>query len=110
MQKYEVFPGLKPTSQLYFDLQAMIAENGGRSHLADILESEMVKEYLPRKVVGNYDEWSADELRLLIKLYPTTKDTEQMLYINRTIYAIRSKTHELQMLGIIQRKQIRKSK
>jgi len=110
MMNAYIFPGLKPTSQLYFDLQAMIAENGGRLKFADALESEMVKKYLPRKVVGNYDEWSADELRLLIKLYPTTKDTEQMLHINRTIYAIRSKTHELQMLGIIKRKQVRKSK
>lgn len=37
----QIFPGLKPpTSQLYFDLQAFIAANGGRLHLAEIIEFE----------------------------------------------------------------------
>lgn len=39
-----IFPGLKqPTSQLYFDLQAFIAANGGRLRLAEIIEGERLE-------------------------------------------------------------------
>lgn len=37
-----IFPGLAtPKSQLYYDIQDFIAENGGRLRLADRLEAEM---------------------------------------------------------------------
>lgn len=42
----QIFPGLpQPKSKLYFDLQGMIADNGWRVRLAEILECEMVKSY-----------------------------------------------------------------
>lgn len=38
----QIFIGLgTPKSQLYFDIQAMIAKNGGRLRLADRLEAEL---------------------------------------------------------------------
>lgn len=63
-----IFPGLgQPKCQLYFDIQAMIAENGGRLKLADALESEMVKEYIPfhHKGGGVARKWEDSELRFI---------------------------------------------
>jgi hypothetical protein len=68
-----IFPGLKkPDPKLYFDLQAMIAENGGRIRLAEKLECEMVKSRIwfdsreynipPHGAV----RWSEDENNLFI--------------------------------------------
>lgn len=44
----QIFPGLQPpTSQLFFDLQAFIAENGGADKLVDLLILELIK--IPKK-------------------------------------------------------------
>jgi len=65
----QIYPGLStPKSKLYFDLQAMIAKNGGRLHLADRLECEMVK--TPKRKttpkIGWGKKWSITEIDTLI--------------------------------------------
>jgi len=106
-----IFAGLKePKCQLFFDLQAYIAYNGGRLHLANILECEMVKEYLPKRHYEDTQPWSNDEIELLIDNYLNTTETYQMTILNRSLNAIRSMTRVLHLNKKLPYKQTRKSK
>ena len=105
-----IFPGLKPpTSQLFFDLQAMIAVNGGRLRLAEMLECEMVKmptrqdcRIFNKPTVGA-KRWTPSESKLI-----TEFDNEKIVKITgKTIEAVRQK--RLRYQGKI-RRQFRRAK
>lgn len=93
----QIFPGLKPpTSQSFFDIQAFIAENGGRLRLSEKLECEAIKCHLsdlrqynvpPRLSVIN--QWTDAEIEIL----KNVKDYS--LLINRSEKAIQCKRKRL---------------
>lgn len=67
-----IFPGLQhPTSQLFFDLQAFIAENGGRLRLSEKLESEWIKSARAVKYAVRADNssWTQTETNFIINNY-----------------------------------------
>lgn len=92
-----IFAGLgQPKCQLYFDLQAMIAENGGRLRLAEILDSELTKTVWQRnkkiKHIKHYLKWE-DELVMSNKPIKEIAQALGRSYIsvNQRRYKIRNK-------------------
>jgi|GEM_PF-4116893 len=104
----QIFPGLStPKSKLYFDLQAMIAKNGGRLHLADRLECEMVKSYLPilRTVCIKWEKWDKSETQILIDNYRVKTTKQLAVMVNRNYDETRAKLHRLYRRGLQKRHQ-----
>ena len=79
-----VFPGLgQPTSQLYFDIQALIAENGGLACLAEKLECEWLKYYkAPIKKPKQYrfKHYTETEIEQVKANITPTKRTKASMY------------------------------
>lgn len=103
---YQIFPGLGiPKSQLYFDLQAMIASNGGRLHLADVLESEMVRSYLPKKEYHRkftMPPWSKEHEQRIIDNWGKVKSSKiYRLFNHRTRSAVNQKIFNMRKKGLI---------
>jgi hypothetical protein len=99
-----IFPGLKqPTSQLFFDLQAMIAENGGRLRLANTLENEAVSFFSPRlsSVTFHHPCWHERDLVFLLSNYEKMSVTKLMFTISKSRTAIASKILKLQKTGFL---------
>lgn len=101
---YRIFTGLgEPKCQLFFDLQAMIAINGGRLHLAEILECEAVKSYLPKqeyKRLYKMPPWNEKHEQLIIdnwgkvkssKIYLLFRYTKTKAAVNQKVYNMRKK-------------------
>lgn len=86
-----IYPGLPtPTSKLFHDLQAMIAVNGGRLRLADMIESEVIKPFSYK--YKNYKGlWHNDEIELLRANYHSQPIGKLILIIDRSSYAISNK-------------------
>ncbi len=101
---YQIFPGLsQPKSELYFDLQSMIAANGGRIHLAEILECEWVKSYLPKQqyqkrfkvprwsklheqvIIDNWGKVKSGQIYLLLRYCKTRNAVNQKIYYMRKV-------------------------
>lgn len=104
----EIFPGLgQAKSQLYFDLQAMIAKNGGRLHLANLLECEMVKSMLyyfkPKyqKTREPYLPWKQEEIDFIIANRHSTHLSLSRT-MNRSIRAIQYMSAKLVRAGIVE--------
>lgn len=98
-----VFPGLpKPKSKLFFDLQAMIAENKGRLHLANVLECEAVKEYLPAysSKSGLAKKWELREIEYL-RDNRSMKNKQVAANLNRTYESINQKIYDLIKAGYL---------
>jgi hypothetical protein len=82
----EIFPILgQPKSKLYFDLQAMIAVNGGRLKLAQILqiESHITPDRQPRQkrayIPKLYKHYSNEEIDLIKrKIVPKGRNARSM--------------------------------
>lgn len=95
----EIFPGLgQPKSQLFFDLQSFIAENGGRLRLAELLDIESMKNDWRRgriltqgRKVFHYTPF--EDTLILKKLYDELT--------NRSRRSIYTRRHRLHKLGLI---------
>lgn len=75
--KPEIFIGLgTPKSQLFFDIQAMIAKNGGRLKLADIIDAESVraptrkKLHQKRAFYNRFEVWTKKEDAFIVANLP----------------------------------------
>lgn len=100
----EIFPGLpEPKSQLYFDLQAMIAENGGRNKFADTLEAEMVKPY-SYKYKNFHSRWSSEDINLLFENYHKYSGEYLAKLIGKPSTAVNAKIHVLLQRGLLKGK------
>ena len=100
-----IFPGLKPPTSKFSDtINEFVAENGGRLHLADRLESELVKLYLPNYSTINHasqKKWTDGEIKFLLNYYKTTKTADIPVKMNRSISSINAKLMRLRRDGII---------
>lgn len=107
MKNEYVFPGLgEPKCQLFFDLQAYIAYNGGRLHLAEILESEMVKEYLPKQpfpLNSFQPNWTKEEVEYIMD-NRNLRAVDIAEYLNRTFPSVQQKIFKLLKHGKIKKK------
>lgn len=81
-----IFPGLKPpTGELFANIQLMIAENGGRLRLADMLESEMVyqvrNKYAPRRQKPKTTRtfWQQWEIQLILGGDKSTREISDII-------------------------------
>lgn len=99
-----IFPGLKPpTSQLFFDLQAMIAKNGGRIKLAQIIENEKkANRFTAPLLYRETDSYSPDELRFLIENYRKISIIKISQHLKKRSYrGLSTKIFRLKKQGII---------
>lgn len=100
----QIFPGLKPpTSKLFFDLQAMIAKNGGRRRLAEKLEAEIVKEPFkkPNYTAIRGNRWTDGEIEFILSTYHLLTSFEISTKINRREHAIEAKLCRLRRDGLL---------
>ena len=92
--KAEIFPGLKaPTTNLYYDLQAMIAKNGGRLRLANMIEEEWRKGFRTKHQLQNTNRvhkvhYTAHENRFIVENYNKMSAHDIAVKLNRTTRAI----------------------
>ncbi len=96
-----IFVGLgQPKCQLFFDLQAMIADNGGRLKLADMLEAEMVRSYTKAKTVRpDLTVWRKNEIDFILNNYSALSALSISEIIDRSVFSVRWKIHELTESG-----------
>lgn len=103
----EIFVGLKPPKcQLHVDLKAMISANGGRLRMAEILEAEMVKEYLPKKEYKRkftMPPWSKEHEQRVIDNWGKVKSRKMYLLFrySRTKAAVNQKIYHMRKKGLI---------
>lgn len=106
-----IFPGLKPpTSQLFFDLQAFIAENGGRLRLAEKLEAEWLR-ILPRKFPGmraDVSEFTQSETNFIINNYKELSAISLSEILDRPVTSVRWKIWTMTESGELDLKKPRK--
>lgn len=88
----QIFPGLKPpTSQLFFDLQAFIAENGGRLRLAEKLEADSMKSARANKYTVRADNssWTQAETNFIINNYKELSALSISEILDKPLTAVR---------------------
>lgn len=103
MMNYQAYPGLPHLkTQLFFDLQAFIAVNGGRLHLAQVLECEMVREPKRHSIYPiRYDFYSNFELGFIIDNYKKISHPKIAAALNRPLYGINDKIYRLRKAELI---------
>lgn len=102
----EIFPGLKqPKSQLFFDLQAFIAENGGRLLLANKLECEQIKRgrysFCRPKHERKVFHYRKEEDQFIIDNFINMNLSEMAYKLDRSYTSTRMRIFRLQQLGLI---------
>jgi len=93
---------------LYKSLTELINKHGGRQKLADALEAEMVKLYLPRvpsKGCTRPDGWTKEEDQLIYDNFKAMELPELAKIITtRSIHGINRRIYKLQQMGLLYRK------
>lgn len=98
----QIFCGLgTPKSQLYFDIQALIAKNGGRLKLAGILETELVKPFTPPRDHFRHDlvKYTRTEINFLKDNYYKMEAKAIAAHLERSLGSLRDKIWQLQKTG-----------
>lgn len=100
----KIFPGLsQPKTPLFFDIQAMIAENGGRLRLAEKLEAEWLKTYTykPPKKERKVFQYIKSENDFLIENYQKSECREMAVKLGRSVFSVRARIFVMRTKGII---------
>lgn len=113
--KPEIFIGLgTPKSQLFFDIQALIAENKGRIRLAETLENEWLKGHKKikhqRRIKYIKYFYRAYEIIFIKENYANMNCRIIAFYLSRSYASIRVKIYKMQQNGELARKPIKKKK
>lgn len=89
----QIYQGSQPKSQLFFDLQSFITENGGRLRLAEKLEIELIKcNRFKKRKIKHFKHYSRQEDYLIINRLPV---------INRQPHSIRARRWLLKRKGLL---------
>ena len=84
-----IYPGLpKPKSQLFFDIQAMIADNGGRFKLATEIENEWLNNYHIHLKTKQNPYYSHLEIEYIKANYKEVSYKELAAHLDRSIGSI----------------------
>lgn len=98
-----IFPGLsEPKSKLYFDLQAMIAKEGGRLRLAEKIEAEQSHIFNRNRKRGNNLDvvlYTQQEINFIKANYDILTCNEIALELGRKYNGIKDKIWQLQRNG-----------
>ena len=99
-----IFPGLsEPKTPLFFDIQAMVAENGGRLRLAEKLEAEWLKTYTykPPKKERKVFQYVKSENDFLIENFDNLLFSEMADKLGRSIFSVRARIFVLRRKGLV---------
>lgn len=90
-----IYPGLNtPKSQLFFDLQAFIAQNGGRFELIKILVKESQSTVVDLRMA-----YTANEVDFIKNNYHALSALQIAFALNKPVRNIREKINYMQLKG-----------
>lgn len=101
-----VFPGLnKPDTPLFKALQSIIDYNGGRLHLANLIENEWAKSYrfkaVKREPMTHYRKWDVKQDSIIIEQYVNHTSLEIAAMIDVTDASVQKRILVLRSLNKI---------
>jgi hypothetical protein len=102
----QIFPGLsEPKTQLFFDIQAFIAVNGGRLRLANMIECEQIKKtrysFCKPKHERKIFHYRKEDDQFIIDNFKDMNLYDISLKLDRSYTSTRMRIYRLQQTGMV---------